>query len=65
MIIINIVLLVVKIKEKRVLWTQAEKIMTSVGRKANWLNVSLIVIEFVVGNINYNINADFDFSPVS
>ena len=43
--IINIVKLVVKTKEKRVLWTQAEKMMTSVGRKANWLNMSLIVIE--------------------
>ena len=43
--IINIVKLVVKTKEKIVLWTQVEKMMTSVGRKANWLNVSLIVIE--------------------
>ena len=43
--IINIVKLVVKAKEKRVPWTQAEKMMTSVGRKANWLNVSLVVIE--------------------
>ena len=43
--IINIVKLVVKTKEKIVLWTQVEKMMTSVGRKANWLNVSLIAIE--------------------
>ena len=43
--IINIVKLVVKTKEKRVPWTQAEKMMTSVERKANWLNVSLIIIE--------------------
>ena len=43
--IINIVKLVVKTKEKIVLWTQVEKMMTSVGRKANWLNMSLIVIE--------------------
>ena len=41
--LLNVVFNVVH--RRGVLWTQVEKMMTPVGRKANWLNVSLIVIE--------------------